>query len=365
MIKGRQQIGTIVFLVGGSMGEFCQAEAVAKNCIAKNLRSVFLIDESFETPSLVEKDGYEIYHVREVDTVYATIMELSPEILVLANSKSSAHLAYGDRPAAKVIVALDSNWLFNQTPEWWVPNWIDRFYILFPETIFKMGLKTGGGHYELPKYILDRIHTVGFLPSIEPMNDREKALLHTKFEVLPNQKLVVAYFGRGATFQQEYYRRLCSSLSTATWKNNIKLILIGDENSFEMNPAGVDTVYIEKATTKEFESLIACADLVVQHHGMGTLTKVIQGRVPVISFVLPRPTLTYKFQHHWFFEIEPLARANLCRRLESNISDKELQRELFELLFDTKAREHMKKSQERFSVAGEENIVQDFLLLTK
>lgn len=140
-------------------------------------------------------------------------------------------------------------------------------------------------------------------------------------------------------------------------------------------------------TENEFNTYLASADLLVQHHGLGTLPKAIHDQVPTICLVPEITTDIPYYKHSEFYEIQPFQRLNLCEYLPCNISSKsankcmhfflncperypirdisisneKLKELLTEFLYDEEKIKSLQYAQRKYFQRGEQNIYEDLI----
>ena len=140
-------------------------------------------------------------------------------------------------------------------------------------------------------------------------------------------------------------------------------------------------------TENEFNTYLASADLLVQHHGLGTLPKAIHDQVPTICLVPEIAKDIPYYKHSEFYEIVPFKRLNLCEYLPCSISSRsgnkcmhffltqperhpisnvsisveKLRELLTELLYNEERIKSLQNAQEKHFQSGEKNVYQDLV----
>ncbi len=349
----------ILFLVRG-LGEYAQAEAFAKFAISKGDECLFLLArvEDLELYiKAVKKNGFKYQVTKNPDETEKLIYEYNPVVMFLCNSKTSRDFIKRRPKIKKLLVgSLDSNWTYNNCGSMYkVFSWVDNFFAVMPKRIFDIGRAEHGGHFKISQKILDKIYCPGFIPSGRDFSQKEKDTVRKNLNMKKGEKLIYLYLGRGVTFRWKWY--LVPSLTCVfdeLYKEykNFKVLFVGEhkiERTWAFSQNWVDR-------TDYLENIIASSDLVIQHHGLGTLPRVIRSRVPVICLT---PKIFPKMPHYiasYYFEIEPFAKLGVCINMQivnpldvylSNIKD---------LLLNNKMRNNMIVKQKDIFCPGEENL---------
>lgn len=296
-----------------------------------------------------------------------------PDILVLCNSKMVSYYKnfLEKRPSFNLIaVSLDSNWLFLKGERWYsFAKWLDKYLIVFPEKIFKLGLKKYGGNYTIPVSIMRKIETVGFIPSYKKPPLKERLNIRKKYGIKKGEKLIFAYFGGfGAGFRFWALENLIKAINNLIKKGlKIKIIYIGPTKNFESKILKESWLIIKRVLTeREFFLTLSSSNLVFQHQGIGTLAQAISSQTPVIVNVRGLKDEPYpRNAHAW--EIAPFAKLNLCKMFYASSPIEEIGEEIRKLLYEKKGRKAMKEAQRKYYTAGEPKVYQIIkeLLMTK
>lgn len=349
-----------LFLVLG-MGEYAQAETVAKKAQANGIECFFGISKNLESIVAAEKFSFELVE-NDADT-QKLIQKVRPDVLFLCNSKTVRD-AIRQKPEPKpYIVTLDSNWLFGQEQRWQVFPWIDKIFVVFPQKIFDAALKENGGVYEIPFENFKKISCPGFVPTGEKIAEKRKAEIRRKFGLEKGEKLVFAYFGKGPTFRDFLLPKFIQAIeSLHAVGKGIRVFWTGPKTGLEKD------FFIEQynLTSQEFVEVLGSADLVVQHHGLGTLAKVIHNEVPAICFIPEKYDVKPKeFVHSPSYEIEAFEKNGVCKSLLYAASPEELANAIDSLLYDKNISETMKEAQKEIFEAGEGNVINEILRAIK
>ncbi len=253
------------------------------------------------------------------------------------------------------MASLDSNWLFGQTFEWQIPRWIDIIFVVMPELIFRNGSRENGGYYDIPYFNMKKIICPGFIPSGNIYSGKDKMNMREELGVLPTEKLIFAYFGRGVTRRPMLPHLIEAIRELRKETRCINLVYAGEEECAE-------DWFIHRPwfdPPERYNLTISCADLVIQHHGLGTLPKAIHAQVPAICFVpeIPEPRPV----HSEAYEIDAFQRSGICSSLPYSASIRILKSEITRLLYIKKDRQVMQRNQKRIFVAGEERVYEEIM----
>ena len=379
----------IAYVVGIALGELAQAKAVAFYAKKKGDQNIFIAKEPGLISS-IKSDGFEGIPTRDTSTTRKIIKRLNPDALFLCNSKSI--FIVGDPilnkpplPPKPLICSLDSNWLFSQDKRSFfkAPTWIDRIYVVMPSEIYQMGLIENGGHYKIPKMFKEKISCPGFVPSGNRVSTATKERIRKNLKIRENEKLIFVYFGFLEKVLAPAFFPVLKELIHKFSQNNksIKVLFTGKytlEEKWVIHGGWIKT-------EKEFNTHLASADLIIQHHGLGTLPKAIRNQVPVICLVPEIKKDIPYYKHSEFYEIQPFKRLNLCETLPYSISSRNkcihllsskldptsdisipaqrLKKLLTNLLYDKGKIKSLQNAQKRYFESGEQNIYKDLIYL--
>jgi hypothetical protein len=385
----------LAYVVGIALGELAQAKAVAFHAKKKGDRNIFIAKEP-KLISSIRLDSFEVVPTRDTSTTIKIIKRIEPDILFMCNSKSVSIaddpiLDKPPLPPKPLICSLDSNWLFTRDKRTFftTPTWIDRIYVVMPSEIYKMGLEENGGHYRIPKIFKDKIHCPGFVPSGNIVSAVDKKRARKRLGIGDNEKLIFVYFGFLEQILAPAFFPFLSEVIDEFIQNKrrIKVLFKG---KYPL-PINWDWVIQREwfKTEQEFNIHLASADLVIQHHGLGTLPKVIRNQVPAICLVPEIEKDLPYYKHSEYFEIQPFERLNLCQTLTMKIASSSANRTmhffiskpekysinnisfsyqrlkelLIDLLYNEEAIQSLRNAQKEFFAGGENNIYQDLTTL--
>ncbi len=387
----------IVYAVGIALGELAQAKAVAFYAKKRGDQNIFVAKEP-RLVSSIKDDGFEVIPTRDTSTTRKIIKQLKPDVLFLCNSKSvsiveNPILNKPPLPPKPLVCSLDSNWLFSQDKRAFfkkTPLWIDRIYVVMPPEIYQMGLMENGGHYKIPKIFKGKISCPGFVPSGNRISTAAKERTRNSLKIRRNEKLIFVYFGYLEKIYAPAFFSILKGIIHRFSQNHksIKVLFIGKYTLSEKWMIHGDWI----KTEKEFNTHLASADLIIQHHGLGTLPKAIHNQVPTICLVPKIKKDIPYYKHSEFYEIEPFKRLNLCETLPCNIfssrsnkhthfllsdpkgtptsgisdisiSAQRLKELLTNLLYDEGKIKSLQNAQKRYFEKGEKNIYKDLIYL--
>jgi len=333
-------------------GETGQARSLAKYIAQKKGKIVFCLLQE-KNRAFVSKDKeFKIYLTKAPKELAKVIKKEKPKVLLMFNSKTWALDKDFQKKPDCLSIGVDSNWLFNNQkyPAYPFIEWLDEYFVLFPEKIFSLGLK----NFKIKKHILKRITPVGFIPTSEPVKDKER--IRKKYKI-KDEKLIFAYFsGFGAAHRKFALDNLLSAVEKLRKKNRkIKVLYIGPQEGLEKELNQKWILKKEKLPCSEYFKTLASSDLVFQHQGMVTLSQAISAQIPVICNV---SLLKASLPKIHFWEVVPFQRAKMCKMFSKSSSAKKIARTIAKLLYNKKERNKMIKAQRKFFKKGEEKAYQ-------
>lgn len=348
-----------IFLCMG-LGEYSQAESFAKFASSKGAECLFLFAETLDVDTYVKaasKSGIKFKTTKNSEETEKLICEYNPDVLLLCNSKTSRDFIK-KRPKIKnlFVGSLDSNWTYNNCGKMFkVYSWVDNFFAVMPKKVFDNGCVEHGGHFKIGKKMLDKIYCPGFIPSGISFSQEEKDRARKELKIKKGEKLIYIYFGRGATFTWRWFLLpivICVFNALYKENKNFRVFYVGKNKICQ--PWAISVNWVDDVG--RLENIIAASDLVVQHHGLGTLPRVIHYGVPVICLT---PKIFLNMPHYiasYYFEVEAFAKLGLCINMQFVSPFNLYLANVKSLLFDNKKRKEMIKKQKEIFSSGEENL---------
>ena len=341
-------------------GEFSQAEAFARYAQTRGDSNIFICDDP-ALIDLIKKSGFEVIRATTTHKTQQIIRKARPDVLFLCNSKTvymrdEAILKEAPLPPRPLTASFDSNWLFlnHKKSLFRVPEWLDLPLVVMPEVIYTKGLKKNGGRYTIGANFAQKIFCPGFIPSGFRVSSREKAAIRGKLGIKPGEKLIFSYFGIREPLILQNYVSALEKIIPQLEKNGKKVKVFLKIHKELKHLPRADWLLTKKwLSAEDYVRYLAAADLVIQHHGLGTLPKVIRNQVPALC-VVPDLAKKYAFyEHSPSFEIEAFQRLGLCASIPYSFSATQLSRQTQRLLFNKKVVSAMKKAQARVFQSGE------------
>jgi hypothetical protein len=189
-----------------------------------------------------------------------------------------------------------------------------------PSEIYQMGLIENGGHYRIPKIFKDRIICPGFVPSGNRISSAVKIKTRKNIKMKENEKLIFVYFGfLEGILAPVFFPALRDVVHQL--RENSKDIKVLYKGKYDFREKWVVQREWFK-TENEFDTHLASADLIIQHHGLGTLPKAIKNQVPAICVVPEIKKDIPYYKHSEFYEVEPFRRLGLCESIPCSIISK-------------------------------------------
>lgn len=343
-------------------GESVQGVGLAKYAIDKGDDIIFITRAKVNYDFVKNQiKNAKILLVETAEYLKKIFDQEKPDVLVLCNSKIARYYDgfFMKFPSDKIVsVSLDSNWLFDKDGGWYsCADWLDKYFVIFPEKIFNFGLKKYGGNYDIPPEIAKRIETVGFIPFFKKPSLKTRLEMRKKYGIKKNQKLIFSYFsGYGATHRGWAFDNLEKSIDILTQKGlDAKVIYIGAKNDLGAETLKKNWLIVEeKMNIKDFYLALASSDLVFQHQGLGTLSQAFSANIPVITNVMDlSDEVRAKHAHAW--ELAPFAKLGMSDMLYRSTPIGEISRNIEKLLCDKEEIKKMKSFQKKYYFAGEPN----------
>lgn len=340
------------------MGEFAQAESLGRYLLAQNVDCLFLYPRNQKRIAQAIQENHFKGRVVTPATCVAVIEKIKPAVLIACNSKTTSYLLPRRPRFVKMIASLDSNWLFNKAvfrDTWIPPTWFDYYFVVFPRSIYQAGLQQHGGHYVISPQYRKQIKAVGFVPVAEQPSAKTIQAFRRKYRLDPNKKTILTYFGRGGTYRPIFSVYALTALQQLNKTKPLQIITIGEPPAIRLPRH----VYIPWVETADFLAAVSSSDLVLLHHGMGTLAKIIRLAVPVVSFTQnfsttdPQVPLLPFTVHDEYFEVEPFARRGACGHLTMGSQPDQVANLFQQLLFSSRARVAMQRAQRKLWENGE------------
>lgn len=353
-------------------GESVQGIGLANYAMEKGNDIVFITRAKVNYDFIKKQiKNAKILLIENVENLKKILENEKPDVLVLCNSKIARYYdsLFMKSPSEKIVsVSLDSNWLFEKDGGWYsCADWLDKYFVIFPEKIFNFGLKKYGGNYDIPSEIAKRIETIGFIPFFKKPSLKTCLSVRKKYKIKKNQKLIFSYFsGYGATHRGWAFDNLEKAVDSLIQKGlDIKVVYVGAKNDLSAESVKKDWLLVEeKLNVKDFYLALASSDLVFQHQGFGTLSQAFSANIPVIANVMDlSDEVRAKHAHAW--ELAPFAKLGLCDMFYRSTPIEEISKGIEELLRDKKAIKKMKTIQRKYYFAGEPGAYKEIKQLLK
>lgn len=348
----------IAFVVNG-LGEYSQAFPIAKYFLENDHEVTFFVTNSF-LAKIITNDGFHLLHIKQSKDIHLRLEKFVGEALFLCNSHTTYLYNLTRTKGIKKVFSLDSNWLFNNQKyrNYQTYKWIDTNYVVFPNEFFLKNIKQNGGYYEIDPFFADKIYNPGFIPSGIKLTKESRINKRRSLGIKDNEKLMISYLGSSHYFPKQFIylgqnliRKIKAFIDLQAIKLNtqIKLVNLSDDH------LSLHNQIVRK--TEQFDEIIACADMVIMHHGYGTFPKIFNNQIPVICFTRKPRNLI----HHPFYELKPCIDTGIISHFFfEDYSEKDLFEKIIIYLFDYKAIEDMKSKQKNIFVPGEKNLLDHF-----
>ena len=334
-------------------GETGQARALAKFLSKKGGKILFCLHQEKNLFFLEDDKEFEIFLTPTPEKLKEIVEKKNPDFLLLFNSKMWNDNFKKECPfkRPKFVFCFDSNWLFNQKkyPLYDFVRWADKYFVLFPERIFKLGLKEFGGDFEIEKEMKEKLIPIGFIPSYLSLKKGRREKIRKELGIKKGEKLIFSYFsGFGAGYRDWALRNFIKAVDRLVEKEiKLKAVYIGPK--IEVQKEWLIT--IEKISSKKYFEILASSDLVFMHQGMVTLAQAISCQIPVICNV---SILKKELPKLHFWEVSPFKRIGVCEMFTKTTKIEKISKSIEEFLFNKKEIKKMKKKQKEVFERGEE-----------
>jgi hypothetical protein len=339
-------------------GESSHAYAIAKHFKEKGHQVVFALQQSANVPFYSHSSLFDLVVTPTVTALQELVSRVRPRTILLCNSKAFNATAFAEiRPWETIpTFGVDSNWLFESAGPYRCIQWLDRYFVVFPSSIFKLGLKENGGHFTIPAKILPRVVPVGFIPSYQKLDERVRWQIRQNLHIQSHEKLVFCYIsGRGSGVMSFVLHNVCAAVEKLRSKGRaIKVLVVGNPDLVEKLPSYIpDWLLLQRSVLEDFYPYLASTDLVFQHHGFATLVQALSAQIPVIANVAIQDAAYPRLQVN---EVTPLYRAGLCKLLYKSSPSDEIQDVVESLLYNEQEIGKMQEAQKKHYSKGEEAI---------
>ncbi len=340
-------------------GETGQARALGKFLAEKGGEILFCLHQEKNLFFLKDDKEFKVFLTPRPEDLKKIVEKEKPEFLFLFNSKMWDNEFKKVCPFEKpnFVFCFDSNWLFNSKkyPAYDYVKWADKYFILFPQKIFNLGVKEFGGNFEIEKDIKEKLIPIGFIPSYLPISKEKKVKTKKELGIKSNEKLILSYFsGFGAGYRDwalENFKKAMDLLVKK--KKEIRAVYIGPKIEKEKNWL----IQLEGVSAKKYFEILASSDLVFMHQGMVTLAQVISCQIPVICNVSVLKTEFLPKLHFW--EVLPFKKAGVCEMFSKTTKVEKIAKKIEELLYNKKEIEKMRKKQKEIFERGEEKFLKE------
>lgn len=343
-------------------GETAQGIGLANYAAGKGDSIVFVVRTKGSYGFAAEQiKGAKIFLAEDAESLKKIFEREKPDVLALCNSKLARYYDgfFMKSPSDKIVsVSLDSNWLFDKDGGWYAcADWLDKYFIIFPQEIFNSGLKKYGGNYGIHPEVAARIETVGFIPFFKKPSIKTRLGIRKKYKIKKDQKFIFSYFsGYGADHRSWAFNNLEKAVDILIQKGlDVKVLYVGAKNSLSADSIKKEWLVVEeKMNIKDFYFTLASSDLVFQHQGLGTLSQAFSASIPVITNVMDlSDEVRAKHAHAW--ELASFARLGMSDMLYRSTPTEEISQNIEKLLRDKEAIKKMKEAQKKYYFAGEPN----------
>ncbi len=351
-------------------GEFSQAVGAASYISKRGEKIIFCALQEINLPFL-EGDVFPKHHTPTPEKLKKVVLKEKPDIILYFNSKiwkkEKSFRAKSPFPNIPSIT-VDSNWLFNEKkyPDFPHLKWSNKHLVNLPKNIFHLGLKENGGGFSIPPNTLKEIKPVGFVPFHEKVSQKRIKEIREKYCIKKDEKFIFSYFGGfGAGHRLWALEKLLKAVDKLIREGRkIKIIYVGSEKGVCSKKMKKNWITHEKLVSWDlFSEILSSSDLVFQHQGLATLTQAIYANIPVITNV--KRFTGKKIPEIHLHEVTPFEKTKTCIMQKASTSQKEVCKNIENLLYNKKSREKIIKGQKNNFYRGENAIYHEAKKLLK
>lgn len=355
----------LVFAMGS--GEASQAYAIVREARARGDQALLVLrqKENYQFfSSIFSSDSLALASNSEELTNRVKLF--SPDSVILCNSKSLNHdTGFVDRsPFPNVpTFTVDSNWLFNEKDEQFhFVKWAERYFINLPPAVFNAGLQENGGEFVISETVRSKIEVVGLIPSYNPLPAYEKENIRRSLGIKADTKFIFCYFSGFGTGARNWVMDKLLSAGKILNEKGIKFLAVYVGKNDQINEKLPDWFHPldrggSSVSPEEFYKVLASADLIFQHQGLGTLAQAISARVPVIANVVERHSGVGSYPRLHAGEVGPFQKNGACHMFFDTTTASEVAATIESLLFNSQAISIMKEHQQKLFVRGEAVVI--------
>lgn len=348
----------LVFAMGP--GESSHGYAITKYLTEKNHQTIFALRQHVNLPFYTSHPSSDLVVTPTPSDLQELVSTARPDVILLCNSKAFNDTSFVETCPWKTIptFGVDSNWLFEPEGTSRCIQWLDKYFVTFPPSIFEQGLKENGGQFCIPPSMRSRIEPVGFVPSYQKPNELVKGRIRQALSIQPHEKLIFCYVsGHGAGMRSFVLDRLVPVVHRLRRKGReIKVFVTGNLDLIKQRSSyQADWLLLPRqAIIEDFYAHVASVDLAFVHHGLATIAQAISAQVPVVANIALRP-VDFSLQSE-AGEIMPLHQTGLCELFHGHFDLCRIQNTVEALLYDRQKIRKMQQIHRKYSCNGESHL---------
>jgi len=348
----------LVFAMGP--GESSHGYALIKYLTEKNHQAIFALRQHVNLPFYTSDPFFDLVVTPTPSDLQKLVYTARPDAIILCNSKAFNDTSFVETCPWEGIptFSIDSNWLFEPKGTYRCIQWLDKYFVAFPPSIFERGLKENGGHFPIPSSMRERIEPIGFVPSYQKPDESVKRRIRQSLSIQQHEKLIFCYVsGYGAGTRNFVLDMLVPVVHRLRRKGRaIKVFVTGNLSLIKKRSAyQIDWLLLPRQTIiEDFYAHVASVDLVFMHHGLATIAQAISAQVPVVANIALRP-VDLSLQSE-VGEIMPLHQAGLCELLYSHFDLSKIQDTVEALLYDDQKTRKMQQMHRKYYASGEQRL---------
>jgi hypothetical protein len=348
----------LVFAMGP--GESSHGYAIIQYLMERGHQTTFALRQHTNTNFYTSCPFFDLVVTPTLSDLQNLVSTAQPDAIIICNSKAFNDTPFVETCPWKTIptFSIDSNWLFEPRGINRCIQWLDKYFVTFPPSLFEQGLKENGGQFPIPSSMRSRIEPIGFVPSYQKPDELVKGRIRQALSIQPHEKLIFCYVsGYGAGVRNFVLDMLVPVINNLRRKGRaIKVFVTGNLDLIRKQSSyDFDWLLLPRqAVIEDFYSHIASVDLVFMHHGLATIAQAISAQVPVVANIalLPiDPSLQSEVG-----EIMPLHQAGLCELLYSHFDPCKIQDTIEALLYDDQTIQKMQQMQRKYACHGEQRL---------
>src|SRR5947209_7875257 len=173
----------LIFTLGS--GETAHGYAIARHIIEKKQQVVMALLQEGSLHFCAPLPELSVTLTTTPEALQELVHSVKPDAILLCNSKSFNDTSFAEVSPWDGIptFGIDSNWLFDSVGPHRYIQWLDTYFIVLPEPLFKLGSKEHGGHFSISTERVSQMKPVGFIPSYQKPDEVARGQMRQKLGI--------------------------------------------------------------------------------------------------------------------------------------------------------------------------------------